>query len=129
LTILNSELTLIAWKLHAIVPCALLCQRFCERQQIVFCGRKKLPFAGYSVVKEPASATLGSFGAAGSLVACQTVRPVFVAATSDSTIRAQPGASRSEESLNFRALSQHRFESEAGPSGPSRAQMPEAFAN
>jgi hypothetical protein len=58
LTILNSELTLTGSETrHAIAPCALLCRRFCERQQIVFCGRKKLPFAGYSVVKELELAT------------------------------------------------------------------------
>jgi len=39
---------------HASAPCTLRAfyRRACARQQII-CGRKKLPFAEYSVVKEP----------------------------------------------------------------------------
>jgi hypothetical protein len=42
------------WKLYAPAPCTLRVRlRACARRQTsVFCGRKKLPFAGYSIVKD-----------------------------------------------------------------------------
>jgi hypothetical protein len=102
------------WKLSASVPCTLRVRlRACARRQTsVFCGRKKLPFAGYSIVKDRSGEK--SLGTSRSLRDFSPGPPRFFSGRCSLADREKPNRSNHRASW--------------GVWRPQRAQTPQAFA-